>query len=129
MPRKTYTRDSIIQTLQSLAQRLEKDTLSHADVQGVIPISTVKSRFASLGNALEAAGLRRKALGENLANRGPRYTDDEMFQALLELEKRLGHEPLWTEMKAFGGISSSNERRLRSAKRCTSANAVLWRAN
>lgn len=105
MGKKTHTRESIIQTLQSLAQRLGKDSLSIADLQGLISPSSINGYFGSLGNALEAAGLRKKDKAEHLSNRRPKFSDPELFQALLDLEREIGHEPGYNEFHAKGKFS------------------------
>lgn len=106
MGRKTHSRESIIQTLQSLAQGLKKDTLSKTDLQGTIAPSALVCYFGSFGNAIEAAGLKRRSSREVLdAVRRPTLTDQELFQFVLDLERSLGHEPKYTEFQANGAIS------------------------
>lgn len=105
MGRKTHTRESIIQTLQSLASSLKKDTLSKHDLAGIISPSSITNHFGSVGNALEAAGLRRRASHEALDAVRHTLTSDDLFQALLELERTLGREPRSTEFSANGRLS------------------------
>jgi len=102
MGRQIHSRESIIQTLRTLAQRLQKETLTLTDLHGTISPSIIKGHFGTFGNALESAGLRRNAAGDNLTNRGMKYSDVELFRALLDLERSLGHEPRYNEFTADG---------------------------
>ncbi|MDX1947469.1 MAG: hypothetical protein SFU86_18860 [Pirellulaceae bacterium] len=111
MGRKTHTRESIIQTLQSLAKSLKKDTLSMIDLGGVISPSSINNHFGSVGNALEAAGLRRRAPHEVLEAVRRTLSDDDLFEAVLEVETTLGHEPRSNEFSANGRISLQPFRR------------------
>ena len=105
MAKLRYTKDSIIEILRNLSKQLNKTKLTTADVAKVIPESTVTNHFGSVGNALEAAGLERTALGENFRTRGNVISDEELFHSLLELEARLGHEPRFNENSARGKYS------------------------
>ena len=93
MGRKRHSKESIVQTLQNLAKRLNKGSLTKQDVQSAIPISSIKSYFGSLGNALEAAGLQRRSPTEHLADYRRCLSDDDLFRSILEAERALGHEP------------------------------------
>ena len=107
MPRKKHTKESIIQKLQNLSQHLGKAKLSKADVQQVIPVSSVSRLFGSLGNALEAAGLDRTIAFEHFKGRGNIISDDDLFQSLLVLENKLGREPHYYDNTAKGKYSSN----------------------
>ncbi len=129
MPRQKHTNESIIATLQNLAANLGKDTLTKSEVQPHIPVSTVTAHFGSLGNALEAAGLRRTAPGENLRGCTKRYTDAELFQSLLELENRVGHEPGYNEYQSQGRYSVGPFRKRFGRWADVLAQYRIWRAN
>jgi hypothetical protein len=105
MSRKKHNKESIITTLQSLAARLKKDTLAGPEVAGIISLSALDYHFGGLGNALEAAGLKRTPPGENLKMRGKRYSDDELFLSLLRVEEHLGRVPKCKEYNAHGDYS------------------------
>ena len=49
MPRKKHSKESIIATLQNLAARLKKETLSKREVGSVIPVSSLNNHFGNLG--------------------------------------------------------------------------------
>ena len=100
-----YTRESIIQALQSLAGSLGKDTLATADLRGVLSVSAVRYYFGSLGAALSAAGLRRRDATE-WRYRGPTLSDTELFASVLEVETQLGHLPGYSEYEAHGRYST-----------------------
>lgn len=106
MPGQRHTKESIITTLQSIAQQLGKTTLSKRETQAVVPASSINNHFGSLGNALAAAGLECAAPGSNLRDRGNIISDDDLFRSLLEVEVRIGHEPNSGENKAQGRYSA-----------------------
>ena len=106
MPAKKHDRESIIETLHNLAQRLGKDSLSKYEVATAIPTSTVTNHFGNVGNALEAAGLKRRRGGDNFKGRAPTLTDDDLFHSIRELEQQLGHEPRLNEYNAAGPYSA-----------------------
>ena len=60
MPGKKHSRESIIQTLQCLAQNLGKKALTTVDVRKHMPLSSLDYHFGSLRKALEAAGLEMR---------------------------------------------------------------------
>ena len=66
MVRKSHSKESIIQILQNLAKRLNKDSLTTQDVKHELSPSSLNYHFGSLGNALEAAGLKRGSSTEHL---------------------------------------------------------------
>jgi hypothetical protein len=105
MGRKRHSKDSIIQTLQNLARRVNKETLTKKDVQAVIPVSSICTHFGSLGNAMEAAGLQRRTASECSHSAERALTHEELFRSILEAETELGHEPGRNEYSAFGKYS------------------------
>lgn len=96
--------------LKNLAKRLGQDSLSTKDVQkhlaGHLSTSTVINYFGSLGEALEAAGLRRQASTDHFKSKPSGLTDDELFISLLEVEKELGGEPGFRAYAARGKYST-----------------------
>jgi hypothetical protein len=105
MPAKRHTKDSIIQTLQSLAANLGKTTLSKAEVQHVLPASSVANHFGSLGKALQAAGLECRSPTEHLKDVRNVLPEAELFESIYCVEQKLGHEPGANEYKAEGKYS------------------------
>ncbi len=105
MPAKRHTKESIIQTLQSLAANLGKTTLSKVEVQQVLPVSSIRNHFGSLGKALKAAGLECRSPTEHLKDFQNVLPEDELFASIYCLEKELGHEPGATEYGAEGKYS------------------------
>ncbi len=95
-----YNKQQIIQILKNLATQLGKNSLSLKEVSKVIPISAIKYRFGNLGNALEEAGLERVAPGQNLRQLGKRITNNELFEALYDVEIILGKEPGYNDCSA-----------------------------
>jgi hypothetical protein len=98
MPR--YSNEQIIEILKNLAERLGQTTLSKKDVASIIPTSTVSGRFGNIGNALEAAGLRRKEACSHFRERGVQIEENELFAALYKVECTIGHEPGCNECSA-----------------------------
>jgi hypothetical protein len=89
-----YSKEQIIETLKNLAERLQQNSLSTKDIASVISVSTVAGKFGNIGNALEAAGLERKGLGDNFRGRGRQIEDGNLFQALHAIEKMLATSQL-----------------------------------
>jgi hypothetical protein len=102
---KRRTKESIIQTLQGLASNLGRTTLGKADVQRVLPLSSVNNHFGSLGKALKAAGLQCRSPGAHLKDHGCVLPDDELFESIYCVEQNLGHEPGANEYNAEGKYS------------------------
>lgn len=100
-----HSREQIIQTLQNLSVRLGTKKLSTKDVAQAIPLSVVNGYFGSTGKALEAAGLESTPPGENLRGRQSRISDEDLFRALLEVERKLGKEPGFNDCLAHGEYS------------------------
>ena len=100
-----YSKESIVQVLQNLAKSLGKDTLTKKEVQTTIPVSSVKTYFGSLGNALDAAGLQRGS--PHHYKSGPILSDDDLFRSMMEVERRLGHPPGCYEYISGGNYSQA----------------------
>jgi len=105
MPNKRHSKESLIQTLQNLAARLHKDTLTLIEVAEVISPSVVRDYFGSLGNALEAAGLRRASKAEHLDAVRPVLSQEELFLSLFRVEQLVGREPRTNDYSAHGEYS------------------------
>ena len=106
MGRKRHSKESITETLRNLAKKLGKRSLTKGDVQPVLPVSSVKRHFGTLGNALEAAGLQRRSPGEHLKDCRKVLTNEDLFRSMLELEQRLGHVPGCNEYLSGGTYST-----------------------
>ena len=112
MPQRRHTKESVIQTLQNLAKQLGKKTLSKSEINRVIPESSVSRLFGSLGNALEASGLERFSREHyNRQLQVARISTEDLFQSLLECERKLNHEPTFNEYAAHGSHSIAPLRR------------------
>ena len=106
MGRKKHSKESIIATLRNLAARLKNDTLSQRDVNSVLPVSSINYHFGSLRNAMKAAGLRCLSTSEHLTTvQQERYSNDDLFLSLLQLERQLGHQPKALEYTSQGNYS------------------------
>jgi hypothetical protein len=106
MPRKKHDRETILETLRNHANKLSKYTLSTQEVQSVISGSIVNSYFGNIGNALEAAGLKRVRSTEHFEARGPILSDVDLFRSIAEVEKKLGYEPGFNEYVSNGKYSN-----------------------
>src|SRR5262249_12015100 len=97
MPARHHSPESVVQTLQELAKRLGKNTLTKQDVKvhlaSVLGSSSIKTCFQNLGNALDAAGLQRNAPAAHLKDRGFDISNEELFESMLAVEKDLGRIP------------------------------------
>ncbi len=105
MGRKSHSKESIIQILQNLAKRLNKNNLSKKEVQLEIPLSSLCNYFGTLGNALEEAGLQKRSPRENYKYIKKVLSEDELFFSVLEVERNLGHEPGCLEYTSSGKYS------------------------
>ncbi|MGA2065497.1 MAG: hypothetical protein ABSG86_11030 [Thermoguttaceae bacterium] len=103
MAGRRHSKEEIIDTLKSLARDLGKTWLSKAEVQRVLPTSSVRGYFASLGKASQAAGLESRPAGAQ----GPRrvLSDEDLFTSIQSLERKLGREPGANEYCADGKYS------------------------
>jgi hypothetical protein len=106
MPGKKHNRESIIETLRNLAKRLGKDTLKKRDVASAVSTSTVAQYFGNVGNALEAAGLKRVEGFEHLKGRAPELSDADLFRSILDVENQLSREPGFNEYISAGRYSA-----------------------
>jgi hypothetical protein len=106
-----HTKESIIQTLKGIAKSLGKDTLTGAEIQKIIPTSSVANRFGSIGAALEAAGLRRGNSMQQLNESRRELTENELFESIYAVERQLGREPTGPEYSADGAYSLQPFRR------------------
>jgi hypothetical protein len=107
MPAKKHDRESILETLRNLAKRLGQDSLTKQEIATAIQPSTVAQYFGNLGNALEAAGLKRGSSTAHLRDRSPTLTDNDLFQSILKVEQQLGREPTTNEYAADGQYSAT----------------------
>ena len=99
-------KEEIIEALKNLSEQLGQKRLTKQDVAKVFPVSTIEYHFGSLGNALEAAGLERTNLGDNLRGRGAVLTVNELFQNLFEIEEAIGREPRSNDCRPHGKFST-----------------------
>ena len=106
MPTKSHSKESIISTLQNLAANLDKTVLTKADVQRVLPNSSVRYHFGTLRKAVEAAGLEISSPTEHLKDVRRVLSDDQLFTSVFDVEQQLGHEPSANEYTADGEYSS-----------------------
>jgi hypothetical protein len=104
--RRKHTRGDIIETLKNLAGSLGKETLSKKEVSTVLPPSVVNYHFGSLGQALEAAGLKVLDPAEHFRDRGPTLSEDDLFASLSKVEHQVGREPTLNEYNAEGAYST-----------------------
>jgi Homing endonuclease associated repeat len=107
MDRKRHSRESIIQTLQNVASRLGRTTLSKREVQPHLALSAVNYHFGNLGTALKAAGLSTTARDPSAVGKRSRLDDDLLFASLLEVEQKIGRVPNMSEYRANGGTFSN----------------------
>ena len=105
MSLKKHSKESIIQTLQNLARSLKKTNLSRAEINTVVPSSSVCAYFGSIGNALVAAGLERTDQVEHLRNVRITLPNDDLFLSLQEVENAVGREPAYGEYQVHGKYS------------------------
>jgi hypothetical protein len=106
MSEQHHTRESIVQTLQNVAGNLGKKILSGSDVKAHLSLSVINYHFGSLGNALAVAGLAGNKPGPTDAMLTKRFTENDLFISVLEVEQKIGHEPGWLEYRANGGNHS-----------------------
>jgi len=101
-----YSKEQIIEILKNLSSQLGRPKLSVKDIAKVIPPSTVCRHFGNVGNALKEAGLEATPLGENLKDRGKQLSDEDLFQALYKVERKIGHMPGVNDCSAHGDFST-----------------------
>src|SRR5690348_15716451 len=102
MPAKKHDRESIIETLRNLAKRLGQESLSKQEIATAISPSSVERYFGNVGNALEAAGLKRGSSTAHFKDRPQSLSDGNLFQSILVVERQLGREPRMNEYSAAG---------------------------
>lgn len=87
------TNDEILKELQRVAAMFGGGTLTVEQFKSVAAIGpdTVRSRFGSWPQALQAAGIES-------ANHGRRYSDEECFENLLRVWEHFGRPPKYQEM-------------------------------
>ena len=128
MQKRKHTKESIIQTLQNQAKQLQKN-LSMADVAKILSISSISYHFGSLGNALEAAGLERTKSYDHFVGRGKVISDESLFQSLLAVENKIGHEPGHNEYLACGEYSNRPFRKRFGKWKDVLAHYRKWKAD
>lgn len=101
------SRETIVQTLQTVAASLGKTTLSKRDVQTHIALSTINYHFGNLGVALSTAGLSVAPRDSSALGMRSRLDDDVLFASLFEVEQKIGRPPNLSEYRANGGAYSS----------------------
>jgi hypothetical protein len=108
-----YTNEQIIEELKRLSERLGRTTISVREIQENTPftVSLITYRFGTVGLALQAAGLQRIEPGSNLQPK-TRYSDENLYSNLLEIEKLLGREPRTRDLGPHGDICDTPYRRL-----------------
>jgi hypothetical protein len=106
-----YDKEQLVQILRNLAKERGRKTLSKVEIAAIVPPSSIGYHFGSVGAALEAAGLERTLPWDNLRGRGNRYSDDDLFSTLWEVETRVGHEPTAMEVAALSPLSPRPFRR------------------
>jgi hypothetical protein len=107
MSKQAHTKESIIQTLQNVAARLEKKALSKRDIQPHVPMSSVRYHFGSIGKALEAAGLEVPSRDFSALVKRKQLNDDQLFASVFDVEQKTGGEPTFADYRANGGPFSS----------------------
>lgn len=90
---RTLTDSEIIDQIRNVAERLGKARLSGADIEANSEVtqSQMYRRFGSVSAALRLAGIEQ-------VNHGRRYTEDEIFENLLNVWTHYGRPPTALEM-------------------------------
>jgi len=101
-----HSKESIIQTLQNVAARLGKSTLSKREVQPHLPLSSISYHFGNLGTAPNAAGLKVAVQDPAAVSERFRVDDNDLFASLWEIEKKIGYPPNLSQYRANGGSFS-----------------------
>ncbi|MHB8653105.1 MAG: homing endonuclease associated repeat-containing protein [Terriglobia bacterium] len=107
MGKQRHSRDSIMQTLQNVAARLGKTTLSKREVGSHLSLSAINYYFGNLGTALKEAGLSIATQDPSAIRKRLRIDDDVLFASLWEVEQKIGHPPNLSEYRANGGTFSN----------------------
>jgi hypothetical protein len=89
----------LTEDLVNVAKMVGKDTITGLiyDEKGLFGKTTILRRFGSWHKALQAAGLK---IIHNV-----NITDDELFENIAEVWKRLGRQPIGREMEKSAGCS------------------------
>ncbi|MFU2207309.1 homing endonuclease associated repeat-containing protein [Solidesulfovibrio sp. C21] len=108
MPKKKYSKESILKLLQNISTNQGITSLTKKDICNHIPASTVNYYFGSLSKACDAAGIGCAEKGANLASiaKSNAIDDGALFQSLFELECDLGHTPSYNEYSSSGKFST-----------------------
>lgn len=106
MPAKFHSKEGIIQILKNVAAQMGKRTLSKQQISAHLPESSIRYYFGNLSNALEAAGLDRQTRDLSTVYEKKRYSEEELFSTILQVEQRIGHEPNFSEYRGNGGTLS-----------------------
>jgi len=92
-PGRTMTDNEILEQIRNVAARLGKSALSGADIEANSEITQAQMnrRFGSVSAAFKQAGIEQ-------VNHGRRYTEDEIFENLLNVWTHYGRPPAALEM-------------------------------
>jgi 5-methylcytosine-specific restriction endonuclease McrA len=92
-PGRTMSNEDILAQIRDIAARLDKTALAGADIaaNSKITQSQLYRRFGSVSEALRQAGIEQ-------VNHGRRYTEDKVFENLLEVWTHYGRPPTVSEM-------------------------------
>lgn len=96
-----YTDEAILSELRRLAALVPDGAITgtHLKLYGRVSLRTIRNRFGSLHNALDAIGLRHRStddLGTSAARPSRRMSDEQMLQSLGRLAIQLGKTELST---------------------------------
>ena len=102
-PGRAMSNAEILAQICNVAARLGKASLTGADIAANSEINQrlLKSRFGGVSKALRQAGIEQ-------GNMGRRYTEDEVFQNLLEVWTHHGRQPTHSEMDRPPSTVGSN---------------------
>lgn len=102
-PGRAMSNPEILAQIRNVSTRLGKASLTGADIAANSDINQrlLKSRFGGVSKALKQAGIEQ-------GNRGRRYTEDEVFQNLLEVWTHHGRQPTHSEMDRPPSTVGSN---------------------
>jgi len=102
-PGRAVRNAEILAQIRNVAERLGKASLTGADIAANSEINQrlLKSRFGGVSKALRQAGIEQ-------GNIGRRYTEDEVFQNLLEVWTHHGRQPTHSEMDRPPSTVGSN---------------------
>lgn len=92
-PGRAMCDEEILAQIRDVAARLDKTSLSGVDIAANFEINQwlLESRFGSVSQALRQAGIQQASLGR-------RYTEDQVFENLLEVWTHYGRPPTVLEM-------------------------------